>query len=75
MNCLFAEMFQKWKKRVAYRNDEHEWNNQFPPISCHPPFVSTDELEELELILEIRRRKRKVLKSAMGFVIIRSKYT
>jgi len=30
---------------------------QFPPLSCHPPYVSSEELETLEQILKEHRRK------------------
>lgn len=37
---------------------ERKWNNQFPPLSCHPPFASPDEIEKIEAILETRRNKK-----------------
>lgn len=59
MNSVFTELIHKWKKRVLYWKYEHLWNNQFPPISCHPPYASPEELEELEQILGRRREKKK----------------
>lgn len=59
---LFGEMDQRCEKRNAYRKAKKEWNNQFPPISCHPPFISTEEMNQLEQILRERKRNRKGLK-------------
>lgn len=45
------------KQRIKRRRAEREWESQFPPLSCHPPFVSSKEMDLLEKILEERRRK------------------
>ena len=62
MNRFFAEMKLRLKKRLANWKAEREWNNQFPPLSCHPPYVSPEEMERLEQILEKRRQRREELK-------------
>ena len=49
---LFGEMDQRCEKRNAYRKAKKEWNNQFPPISCHPPFISTEEIINWSKFLE-----------------------
>ena len=56
---VFADLRLKMMKRLAYRKAEREWNNQFPLLSCHPPYVSPKELEELERILDRRKQNRK----------------
>lgn len=61
MNNLLAKLRSRMKKRLAYRKAEKAWNNQFPPLSCHPPYVSPEELEELERILDRRKQNRKAI--------------
>ncbi len=45
------------EKSHAYRRAAKEWEKQFPPLSCHPPYVSPEEIEKLERILKERRQK------------------
>ena len=52
-----AERKRRWEKRREYRKAAREWEKQFPPLSCHPPYVSPEELEELKQMLEARRRE------------------
>ncbi len=47
-----AERRQRREKRRAYRRAAKEWEKQFPPLSCHPPYVSPEEMEKLEQILK-----------------------
>ena len=61
MNNLFAKLRSRMRKRLAYRKAERTWNDQFPPLSCHPPYVSPEELEELERILDRRKQSRKAI--------------
>ena len=61
MNNLLAELRLRIRKRLTYRKAEREWNDQFPLLSCHPPYVSPEELEELERILDRRKRSRKAI--------------
>ena len=58
---VFTELKLKLKKRLAYRKAEGAWNAQFHPLSCHPPYVSPKELEELERILDRRKQSRKAI--------------
>ena len=46
-----------WEKRIAYSMAEKNWNRQFPLLSCHPPFVSPEDYEKLEIIMERRKRR------------------
>lgn len=34
-----------------------EWEKQFPPLSCHPPYVSPEKMEKLEQLLELHRKR------------------
>ncbi len=43
------------EKRRANRRAAKEWEKQFPPLSCHPSYVSPEEMEKLEQILEERK--------------------
>lgn len=45
------------EKKRAYRRAAKEWEKQFPPLSCHPPYVSPEEMETLERILKERRQE------------------
>lgn len=47
-----AEQRHRWEKRRAYRKAAKEWEKQFPPLSCHPPYVSPEEIETLEQMLK-----------------------
>ena len=60
MNNLLAKSRLRMRKRLAYRKAERAWNDQFPPLSCHPPYVSPEELKKLDRILEERRHRRSI---------------
>lgn len=64
----WAERKSRWARWRAYRKAAREWDKQFPLLSCHPPYVSPEELKELDRILEERRHRRNVQmqKSASG---------
>ena len=59
MSNEFTELRRKINKRLMHRKAEKAWNKQFPLLSCHPPYVSQEELEELERILDRRKQNRK----------------
>lgn len=61
MNYIFLKPIQWWKKKVAHWKNEQAWNNQFPPLSCHPPYVSLEDLRKLQQIIDMRRQRREVL--------------
>ncbi len=43
--------------RKQEREKQREWEKQFPPLSCHPPYASPEELEKTEQLLEAHRRR------------------
>lgn len=43
------------EKRHANRRAAKEWEKQFSPLSCHPPYVSPEEMKKLEQILKERK--------------------
>lgn len=47
-----AEQRRGREKRCAYRRAAKKWGKQFPPLSCHPPYVSPEEIETLEQMLK-----------------------
>jgi len=52
-----ADRRRRREKKRAYRKAAEEWEKQFPPLSCHPPYVSQEELETLEQMLKERRQE------------------
>ncbi len=61
MNHIFTKQILWWKKKMALWKNERAWNNQFPPLSCHPPYISLEELRKLQHIIDMRRQRREVL--------------
>lgn len=49
-----AEQRRRREKSRAYRKAAKEREKQFMPLSCHPPYVSPEEMEMLEQILKER---------------------
>lgn len=47
-----------WKKRCVYYRAVKEWNQSFPPVSFHSPYVSAEEMEKVEQILKERKIRR-----------------
>ena len=56
----WAEQKSRWEHRRAYRKAARDWEKQFPLLSCHPPYVSSEELKKLDRILEKRRHRRSI---------------
>ena len=56
----WAEQKSRWEHRRAYRKAAREREKQFPLLSCHPPYVSPEELKKLDRILEKRRHRRSI---------------
>ena len=51
-----------WKKGFNYARAKREWDQQFPLLSFHPPYVSLEDSAKLEQIQESRNRKNQSMK-------------
>ena len=59
---VYSSIHKQKENRIGRKEilrAERKWNNQFPPLSCHPPFASPNEIEMIEAILETRRNKKR----------------